>query len=270
MNSKKQQIRTATKTVSVVGSKILYTLSIDGVTDIVDYDETLYNILIQECVSPYRNNGRLKFNVVKGDIQYKFYLYDLVMACDMGMVKLETFCHDMQMYYSYKSRNGLTVDHADNNVTNNTKLNLSFMDRIQNTSKASIVTRFKPPYYINSVFCGGEYRVQISFDIGQMFVDQMLSKGNHNIVIDGDAVGVMQFICEDVDSYVDCLKELAIMSYGWCNPGQTPKEHCRDHRELTYWAADVAKSIQMQTALASLDRDSFQLWSDRSRVLMAE
>lgn len=270
MNSKQQTIKTSTKNISVVGDKILYTLSIDGVTDIVDYDQTLYNILAQSCVRPYRDNGRLKFNVDRDGVQYKLYLYDLVMACDMGMVKLDSFLHDMQTYYSYKSRNGLTVDHADNNVTNNTKLNLSFMDRIQNTSKASIVTRFKPPYYINSVFCGGEYRVQISFDIGQMFVEQMLSKGNRNIVIDGDAVGVMQFICEDADSYVNCLKELAIMSYGWCNPEQTPKEHCRDHRELTYWAADVAKSIQMQTALASLDRDSFQLWSDRSRVLMAE
>jgi len=62
----------------------------------------------------------------------------------------------------------------------------------------------------------------------------------------------------------------AVSYYGGIAHDKRRKEHCRDHRELTYWAADVAKSIQMQTALASLDRGSFQLWSDRSRVLMAE
>lgn len=49
----------------------------------------------------------------------------------------------------------------------------------------------------------------------------------------------INFICKDAEDYVGCLKWLADISYSWCNPGQTPREYGKEHKELVYWAGGV-------------------------------
>lgn len=55
--------KSKTRTIEIMGEEIVYTLACDGIKDYVTYDETLYRVLIQNRLHPFRDRGRLKFNV---------------------------------------------------------------------------------------------------------------------------------------------------------------------------------------------------------------
>ena len=129
MPKEKYSVRNKTRFVSIEDGRIVFTVLRDGVKDYADYDDTLYKILTMNQLRPFRHNGRLKFNVCADCIDHTFYIYDLAMACYRGMVKEDTFLEDLQRYYDYKSSNGLSIDHADNNIHNNTRLNITLMDK---------------------------------------------------------------------------------------------------------------------------------------------
>lgn len=278
MTKEKKTVK-ETRKIDVIGDKIRYTLAIDGGVDILDYTETIYNILNQGCVSPFRDEGRLRFSVRKDGVQSKWYLYDLVMADSMGMLHLESYIEDMQRYYDLK-RDVFEIDHADCNPHNNTRLNLSLMAGSLNRQKHKIAARFKPPYYLNSAYCGGEYRVQLICDVEHFYTVELMETVWNEIKKQGvTRLGFpsmmmpkasINFICKDAEDYVGCLKWLADISYSWCNPGQTPREYSKEHKELVYWAADIGKSIMMQNKLASLDRKAFQMWPVCEKLIMAE
>lgn len=256
------------RSVNIRDGRIEYTIFRDGVTDFADYNETLYQLLIQERFRPFRSRGRLKFNVCVKGVDHTFGFADLAMACYLGKVKSETFLEDMQKYYDEKGQNNYDVDHGDNNIHNYTSLNLSQMDSSLNKVKGTIVAKFKPPYYMNTAFCGGEYRVQIITTLDQSYIPKMAAAALDELRKYGiTGMGVprtiqteMLFVCKDAEDYVACLKHFAEQSYEWCNPGQTPKMYSREHKDLTYWAANTMKSMQMQRELAMKDRAEFQMW----------
>lgn len=258
MNKEKYSVRNKTRFVNIEDGRIVFSVLRDGVKDYTDYDDTLYKILTMNQLRPFRHNGRLKFNVCADGLDHTFYLYDLAMACYRGIVKEDTFLEDLQRYYDYKSSNGLSIDHADNNIHNNTRLNISLMDKGLNGGKSTLAARFKPPYYLNSAYCDGEYRVQLEFEVEQPYLQEQLIRAGVSFAARSRGLAVMRFICKDADSYVACLKMLVDTTYGWCNSEQTPRQHSRENKELPYWAGSIANSLHAQKTLAVMDRNMFQ------------
>lgn len=237
------------------------------------YNEDFLKVLNEWKISSFRNDkrGRLRCYCWKGRYRNKirFYLYDLACACYMGRVKSDSLVRDMRDYRDFKASNRLTIDHADDNPHNNTVLNLSLMPRSLNSSKNTIVSCFKPPYYLNSVFCDGEYRVQIVTETDSQFLstladmigDTLTTRGiNGSFTFDttSNTKASMQFVCEDAESYVACLQSFLNTRYEWCNAIQTPREHSKENSLMKYWADNINCSLQAQKMLSLMERAQFQ------------
>ena len=252
--------KSKTRTIEIIGEEIVYTLACDGIKDYVTYDETLYKVLIQNRLRPYRDRGRLKFNVWDNGTNTTMYLYDLVCACDMGYVNPENFLEGMERYYDYKSANSLSVDHADNNIHNNTRLNISLMDIILNLQKGTIVAGFKPPYYLNLIHCDGEYRIQLLVKTEQIYNQLLLIAAGTSYAARSPGIAEMKLICRDAEELVDCLRMLYQSTYEWTMMNSTPKEHQKENRDIKHWAKDTPRSIVAQKQLAAMDRKAFDVY----------
>lgn len=259
--NKGNSTKSKTRTIEIVGEEIVYILACDGIKDYATYDETLYKVLIQNRLRPFRDRGRLKFNVRSGGVDVPLYLYDLVYACKLGYIDPENFLEGMERYYDYKSANSLSVDHADNNTHNNTKLNLSLMGKIPNLQKSTIVAGFKPPYYLNVIHCDGEYRVQAVFEVGQVYSQQLLIASGTSLAARSGGIAEMKLICRDAEDLVACLKMLYESTYEWTMMYSTPKEHRRENKDVAYWAKDINLSILAQKELAAMNRKAFDVFS---------
>ena len=259
--------KSKTRTIEIVDEEIVYTLACDGIKDYVTYDETLYRVLIQNRLHPFRDRGRLKFNVWNGDIHIPMYLYDLVCACELGYVNPENVLEGMERYYDYKSSNSLSVDHADNNIHNNTRLNLSLMDIVLNMQKGTIVAGFKPPYYLNVIHCDGEYRVQLVTKAEQIYNQLLLIAAGTSLAARGGGLAEMKLICKDAEDLVACLKMLYESTYEWTMMDSTPREHRRENKDVEYWAKDIFLSVMAQKQLAAMDRKAFDTFSIDDRKI---
>lgn len=252
--------KSKTRTIEIVGDEIIYTLACDGIKDYITYDETLYKVLIQNRLRPFRDRGRLKFNVWNDGTNVTMYLYDLVCACEMGYINPENFLDGMERYYDYKSANSLSVDHADNNIHNNTKLNLSLMDKILNLQKGTIVAGFKPPYYLNVIHCNEEYRIQLLIKTEQIYNQLLLIAAGTSYAARSPGIAEMKLICRDAEELVDCLRMLYQSTYEWTMMDSTPKEHRKENKDIEYWAKDIPLSIVAQKQLAAMDRKAFDVY----------
>ena len=240
---------------------ISITLKNGAGTDYFTYNEDFVRVLEEWHISPFRTNGRLQCDCWRDKYcdAIRFYLYDLAYACYTGMLHADSLIVDLQCYYDWKTSRGLTIDHADNNVHNNTVLNLSPMPRGTNTAKSGIAARFLPPYYLNSAFYNGEYRVQIAYDVANEYTTNMLSDiGLKGISVGGNGRAAMHFLCDDAESYVSCLQGLWNSRYDWCNPENTPREYAKENNLAEYWAANIGHSLQAQKVLSMMEREQFQ------------
>lgn len=135
---------------------------------------------------------------------------------------------------------------------------ISLMEAGLNLSKHTAVARFKPPYYLNSAYCDGEYRVQLEFEVEQPYLQAELIRAGVSIAARSNGLAVMRFLCKDAESYVSCLRTMLNSTFGWCNPEQTPRQHSNENKDAPYWAGDIANSFCAQKALAAMDRNMFQ------------
>ena len=133
------------------------------------------------------------------------------------------------------------------------------MLRGTNAAKSGIVAHFLPPYYLNSIFYNGEYRVQIAYDIASECISNMLSGiGLDGICIGSNGKAAMHFLCNDAESYVACLQRLWSNRYDWCNPESAPREYAKENRPMEYWAGNINHSLQAQKVLSQMERGLFQ------------
>lgn len=192
---------------------ILYTLVNDGITDILSYDENLFNILQLDALQPFRNEGRIEFGFSNrlysgGE---KFYIYDLALGCYQGRIREETFVEDLFGQREYKNRFKLSVDHADSNQRNNTRFNLSLMPDACNNTKRDITRRVRLPAKLLTCYFDGEYRIMFQGfgDGSQRFFDDISSileqAGLCKNLERQPVVSTIMCICKTPCDYVDQL-----------------------------------------------------------------
>lgn len=204
-----------TRKLEVSNGKIIYTLQLDGIQDYLTYQQPLYEILCMDKLKPFRDGGRLRLKVRKNGVDQNMYLYDLAIACYMGMVQKETFLEDMQHYFELKEQQGFTIDHLDNHVRNNTIFNLSPMKRSVNCKKSDIAARTEKPSLLLSCYVDGQYRVHYerhcvmcNYVIGD--INRALKKDKMKMVTGVPQFTIAQsFACDDAEALVQCLGWIA-------------------------------------------------------------
>ncbi len=248
------------RTISVSASnrKIIFTYKNDNISEYLTYDDTLYSILMFDCLKINRGTGgRLGITVRHDGRDIYFKLYDLALACYMGFVCVDTYLEDMERFIAYKRHKGLTVDHLDNDIHNNTVYNLSLMVDKLNKQKGEIVSWFKPPFALNSAYFNGEYRVKFEAAISQYDTAIQLAASGIRVNCTEGCTASMHFVCKDADEYVRCLKHLFDCNFTFMTNAGTPRQQWQEDKNQISLISD-----KMQEELALMDSDCFQDFSE--------
>ena len=240
------------------GEIMRYQYKPGNVTDYLTYDETLYKILGTYGVSPYLDTaGRVILQLQAGKEHRKYSMHSLAYACYHGYISsYETWEDDMQSFLDWKQVNSLTVDHADNNGHNNTVYNLSLMTGPLNTAKGTIIPRIKEPIYLNCAYCNGAYRVQMMFITGSEKMAEMMQRFTGESFRCRSGIAGIHFLCNDAESFVQCLKVLTEQRFEWAAPLKDNGKWIK--RDSPCWCQNVHNSLQAQKVLSQLDEKLFQ------------
>ena len=172
----------------------------------------------------------------------------------------------MEGFRKYKNDRNLEVDHADSNVRNCTKRNLSLMDAGLNARKNNIVTKFVHPFYLNAIYCDGEYRLYFKTwspqnDQLNVLLQQAFERYGLPMCRYSDVESQEKFVCATAEDFVDCLNTLAESNHFWAGQGdKTPKENRKDNPSACYWAGDIDNSCHDQETMEQLPREAFDIW----------
>lgn len=224
--------------------------------EVIDYlsaDETLFQILTQCGLSPFLDDGRIRFTDSHDNDKYR--IGDLAFACYNGHIKsIETWKADMQEFLDCKHREGTEVDHADSNPHNNTVLNLSLMDGDPNAVKSSKVARFKPPTTVVVAYVAGEYRVHVEWSGLNVRLEY---RGAH---IQGESKVCLNLLCSDDRELASCLDELSILETDWSNPAKI--KGTWQHSEKMNPCSNARVSISAQERIADMEREEFDTYTE--------
>ena len=249
----------ATRTILEDKQYIYYTTKCDRGTEVFSMNDTLLDILKMDCITPTRSSGRLIFRVRVNGADLNYYSYDVALAAYQGRVHVDSLVEDMKRWCDEKNSDSLTMDHADNNVHNNTRLNLSLMSLELNTKKGSIVKKIKPPYKICSVFMDGVYRVWYGFHLTKRQTNGVLQRFSSPMNVEEGCIGALAFECEDAESYVECLTGLPFLGVEGL-PSMRDAENKNRWRsaEVISEITDIYRSLMDQAALANMETQKFQ------------
>lgn len=259
MTANTVSLNSDTRLIEVCDDKIIYTLKLDGVKDYLSYNETLLEILKMDKLKPFRDCGRLRFKVRMNKSDINFYLYDLAFGCYSQMITVDDFINDLQTYYDEKAKYSLSVDHADNNIHNNTKLNLSLMEKSFNSAKGYIVAKVKEPVYLNSIYFNNRYRVQMLFMAEPNITNNIIKRFFKNLDNCSGGIVGLHFICDTAEEYVNCLKWLTEQRFEWARPLKDGTRWIKNNNRC--WCLNINNSIHAQKVLSSMSENEFQPFS---------
>lgn len=247
-----------TRCIDVIDKLVLFTLKLDGVTDYFTYSDMLVEVFTKVRLNPFRDEGRLRFRINENGAGINYYAYDIALACYYGYINgADSFILDMQKYTNIKRSNNLSVDHADNNIQNNTSYNLSLMRLRWNMKKNNLVTRIKEPLYLNTAYCDNKYRVQMLFKVNSETMDRVILKrfvGNKKDNTGG--LCSLCFLCSSDNEYVECLKWLTTTKFEWAEPVRDSEHWFNSDNKC--WCANIRNSLYSQSVLAMMNESNFQ------------
>lgn len=249
-NSVMKNIDRKSFAIRIKGNYMIYDFHCGDVVDYLTCNDTLYRILAQNGFSPFLDDGRIRFTDNRDNAKYR--IADLALACYSGRItSFETWKDDIQKFLDYKHSEGFEVDHADCNSHNNTILNLSLMEGTLNRNKNSIVARFKLPVILSTAYIEDEYRIQVIWK-------NLYARGYFkNITLDSPSYVTLNLLCEDEESFVDCLQRLSILETDWSYPAKENGKWINSKYEC--WCSDIENSLRAQSILATMDREDFNV-----------
>ncbi len=251
-----------TRLILVIDDYIVYILNKDCKADYLTYNETLLEILKLDKLKPYRyKNGRLAFKVNCGGKDINFLLSALAYACYSNKIKTETFIDDIQAFSRYRNALSLDIDHADDNKSNNTILNLSLMSSTLNRIKGVFVSKVKAPNGINAVYYRGKYRIEVISQIEPETMKEILNRCsdipefNFNV----NPYGSTTFICDTPDEFVECLKYIGDAKFEWVEPIKESGKWVKS--DGVCWCEDINFSLLAQKTLSLMPESRFKPFS---------
>lgn len=248
-----------TRIVDVREGRIEYTIKASGTKDYFSYDEILYRVLCSNILKPYRGkDGRSRVKVYNNGRDANFLLYDVAMACYMGVVSEDTFLEDMFTYRRYKLDSDLVVDHADDNKNNNTRYNISLMTRDANNRKKGIVSRFRRPFIVVPCYVDGIYRVRFQvtthMDVLIAVVNRLLFQNEKGCILGSpESTARQNLYCDNEHDFLALLDHIADRNIQ-CGGIEVVQRQRTDRgwRKIneSCFLDDVLASIQAQECLA--------------------
>ena len=212
------------------------------ITSYLTGHDLLFNILEQRNVSPFLDDGRIRFQLQDGGRHDTYRIHDIAYCCYHGIItSIDTWESELQAFLDWKKSNNLHIDHLDNNPHNNTIYNLSLMERSLNDRKESIVARFKYPVLLNTAYVDDKYRVQCKWYTVHSNV--------------GDGCATLNLICKDAKDLVDCLKSLATVTPEWHEALKTKTKW--KFKEGFSLADNIQYSVALQKKLANIPEELF-------------
>lgn len=251
-------LESKTRLIQLEKGLIKYTLKSDNVTDYLTYNKVLLEILMINRLKPFRTNGRLCLKIRHNKKDINIYLYDLAYACYSNKIRRDSYIEDIGGFYLYKKSHNLSIDHADNNLQNNTILNLSLMDLSLNASKGSLVSKVKYPVILNSIYLNNKYRVEILFFVASNMVNQILSRFSLNGIQSTGAIIKLRFLCETAEDYVDCLKSVTNGTYEWSAPLKENGKWIENNNPCL--SANIDYSLYWQRNISQMPDSHFQIY----------
>lgn len=181
------------------------------------YNEELLRIFKEINLTPYkRPDKRLSFTYRDETGKHCHLMaHNLAHGVYKGYIHYESFYEDVRAYI--KAKGELTVDHADGNVFNNTKHNLSLMTLAMNRKKGNITKKFNAPEGVVIGVDGDFYRVCFLMRANRLkkFIDLgVLLNGT----IPEGIMATVHFICNSADTLVDCLNSFTNAHFSWRTP----------------------------------------------------
>lgn len=212
------------------------------------YNEELLRIFRKVNLTPYRRpDKRLSFTYrdkAAGE-QYHLMAHNLAYGVYKGYIRYESFYEDVRAFT--KAKGELTVDHADGNVFNNTKNNLSLMTLEMNRKKGNITKKFNAPEGVVIGVDGDFYRVCFL-----MCANKLKKYTDLGVLLNGTipegTMATFHFICNSADTLVDCLNTFTNSHFSWRTP----------YRKNGRWIDTSGKS-RVENTLQSIKEQEFLL-----------
>ena len=221
-------------------------------------DDELIEIFNTYKLTPaIRQDGRLIFTyreLNNGSEQRYAFAHDLACGVYSGIVKCKSFYDDMRTYFEQKGE--LTVDHADGNVHNNTKNNLSLMTQNNNRKKGNITRKVKLPEKIIIAFDGEGYYTEFTWVVNK--VEQLQSMIPNWINITDEPLCRMCLYVKTADELVERLDYITKAEMSWRSALR---------RKNGRWLSKVKKRDSIvNNARISIEEQRRILSTDKSRI----
>ena len=240
------------------GKHILLYIKAADRTEYLTYTPELFKIIARPAnltfFVNYGGRAQATVNGISGERKCEPYLAMLAYACyDMGLTE-ENLCDLMPVimdgFRNETDCNGVKheIDHANNDVHNHCKWNLSSMpENLNNKSgKSDYVARIKPPYYLFiAVSDNGDYRVEFGYQglsgFGQVFY----------------------IVCKDAEHLTDMLRKIMniIKAPMFLKKHQSPQIVWGIDKKIPHAAMDFQRAAATAETLLSMNDFDFTEWT---------
>ncbi len=226
-------------------------------------NDELLRIFKEIKLTPYRRpDKRLSFTY-RDDTgeQYHIFAHDLAYGVYHGHIHCESFYDDARAFKKAKG-DDLTIDHADGNIFNNTKNNLSLMTSEMNRKKGNITKKFNAPEGVVIAVDGDFYRVCFIMKVNR-FKDFMDLGELMNGVLTDCSMATIHFICNSTGNLIDCLNSFTNSTFSWRTPFRNKSGKWIDTSGKSR-VENTLKSIKEQETLLDIPLDNkFNNWQKR-------
>ena len=249
------------------GKHILLHIKSANRTEYLTYTPELFNIIARPTnLTFFVNNGgraQARLNGFSGVGECEPYLAMLAYACYYMGLNEENLCDLMPVimkgFEGETDCNGKKheIDHANNDVRNHCKWNLSSMpEELNNRSgKYDYVARIKPPYYLFiAVADNGDYRVDFGYQgvsgFGQVF----------------------HIICKDAEHLNDMLRKIMALDKApaFLKRYQTPQIVWGIDKKFPHAAMNFRRAAAIADTLLSMRESDFTEWTKDTNFVVRD
>jgi hypothetical protein len=219
-------------------------------------DHELINIFNKYKLTPYkRKDKRLIFTYRDSDgKQYHLFAHNLAHGVYNGIIHCDTFYNDVRDYCSRKG--ALTVDHADGNMYNITRHNLSWMTKAENLRKGNVTKKLKMPERLVIAYDGSGYRVELTVKVTNSapIAEQISAYG---LSLSGCGICRICTRADNAEKLIEIIHGLTNAKMGWREPLRINKRWVESAKKGEAMVDVAVRSINEQRRLMSEPQSTF-------------
>ena len=235
----------------------------DFFIDYLNYSPDLYSVLATPSLCSFKRNTCNRTQVELMDYRHEGKTYSPMLNrfayfyYDSGMDAMQ-FLREFKEISELSKKDGIEIDHADNNINNNCHWNLSAirLHENRNGGKGSLLAQIKPPYFCYiAVTPTGGYRVKFGYITPACEPARMIGQQYH-------------IFCPNIEILNDFLKSVftdfvpvgnlpAHLAH-WGNP-QYRRAILKGHKD--YFSGSFETSASVAKELLGMREDEFVVWN---------